>query len=164
MTERDRCMITSTVGEAESGADFAEQDDWNPDFEAELVGGSMKVFGRKHVGLCLVSHPISGGVDKLFSGKGPNRMGIEGIHVSVHGGEDRALDQVGELSVGRVVERAINITAARVIVQVVGSDHKRGNDHVVWGRQRRRRSRWRWHRVGDMKRRRRRGRPSLTDS
>ena len=93
-------------------------------------------------------------------------MGIEGIHVFVPGGEDGALDEVGVLSIGSVVERAINMVneAARVVVQVVGSDHKRGNDHVVWGRRRRRRSRWRWHRVGDMKRRRRRGRPSLTDS
>ena len=27
----------------------------------------MEVLGRKHVGLCLVSHSIGGGVDKLFS-------------------------------------------------------------------------------------------------
>jgi len=27
-----------TIGEAESGADVAEQDDWNPDFEAEGGG------------------------------------------------------------------------------------------------------------------------------
>lgn len=37
--------------------------------------------------------------------------------------------------VGRIVERAVNMVneVARVVVQVVGSDHKRGNDHVVWG-------------------------------
>jgi len=64
---------------------------------AEVVGGEagrvdgVEIFGRKHVGLCLVSHPIGGGVDKLFSGKGLHRMRIEGIHVSVPGGEDGAL-------------------------------------------------------------------------
>ena len=158
-----------TIGEAESRADVAEQNDWDPDFEAELVGSEagrvdrMKVFGRKHVGLCVVSHPIGGGVDKLFSGKGRHRMGIEGIHVFVPGGEDGALDEVGVLSVGNVVERAINMVneAARVVVQLVGSEHKRWNDDVFWGRRRRRR--W-WRRVGDVERRRRRGRPSLTDS
>lgn len=85
-----------TIGEAESRADVAEQNDWDPDFEAKLVGGEagrvdgVEVFGRKHVGLCLVSHPIGRGVDKLFSGKGRHSMGIEGIHVSVPGGEDGA--------------------------------------------------------------------------
>ena len=82
-----------TVGEAESRADVAEQNDWNPDFEAELVGGEagrvdgVKVLGRKHVGLCLVSHPIGGGVDKLFSGKGRHRMSEEGPsgHVNQRG-------------------------------------------------------------------------------
>ncbi len=69
-----------TVGEAESRTDVAEENDWNPDFEAELVGDEawrvdrMKVFGRKYVGLCLVSHPIGGGVDKLFSGKVRTRI------------------------------------------------------------------------------------------
>ena len=88
-------------------------------------------------------------------------MGIEGIHVSVPGGEDRALDEVGVLSVGNVVERAINMVneAARVVVQLVGSEHKRRNDDVFWGRRRRR-----WCRVRVMGRSRRRGRPSLTDS
>ena len=45
---------------------------------------------------------IGGGVDKLFSGKGRHRMGIEGIHVFVPGGEDGALDKVEVLSVGGV--------------------------------------------------------------
>jgi hypothetical protein len=89
-------------------------------------------------------------------------MGIEGIHVFVSGGEDGALDKVGVLSVGNVVERAINMVneAARVVVQLVGSEHKRRNDDVFWGRRRRRR----WRRVRDVERRRRRGRPSLTNS
>ena len=88
-------------------------------------------------------------------------MGIEGIHVFVSGGEDGALDKVGVLSVGNVVERAINMVneAARVVVQLVGSEHKRRNDDVFWGRRRRR-----WRRVRDVERRRRRGRPSLTNS
>ena len=158
-----------TVGEAKSRAGVAEQNDWNPDVEAELVGGEawrvdrMKVFGRKHVGLCVVSHPIGGGVDKLFSGKGRHRMGIEGIHIFVPGGEDGALDKVGVLSVDNVVEIAINTVneAARVVVQFVGSEHKRRNDDVFWERRRRRRRRWR--RVRDVERRRR-GRPSLADS
>ena len=104
-----------TIREAESRADVTEQNDWNPDFEAELVGGEagrvdgVEVFGREHVGLCLVSHPIGGGVDKLFSGKERHSMGIEGINVSVPGGKDGALDKVGVLSVGNVVERAINM-------------------------------------------------------
>ena len=108
-----------TIGEAESGADVAEQDDRNPDFEPEVVGGEagrvdgMKVFERKHVGLCLVSHPVGGGVDKLFSGKGRHSMGIQGIHVFVPGSEDAALDKVGMLSVGNVVERAINASMRR---------------------------------------------------
>ena len=88
-------------------------------------------------------------------------MGIEGIHVFVSGGEDGALDKVGVLSVGNVVERAINMVneAARVVVQLVGSERKRRNDDVFWGRRRRR-----WRRVRDVERRRRRGRPSLTNS
>ncbi len=55
-----------TIGEAESRADVAEKNDWDPDFEAELVGGEagrvdgVEIFGRKHVGLCVVSHPIGG--------------------------------------------------------------------------------------------------------
>ena len=46
-----------TIGEAESRADVAEQNDWDPDFEAELVGGEtrrfdgVEVFGREHLGL-----------------------------------------------------------------------------------------------------------------
>ena len=90
-----------TIGEAESRADVAEQNDWDSDFEAGVVGGKagrvdgVEVFGREHVGLCLVSHPIGGGVDELLSRKGRHRMGIEGIHVFVPGGEDGALDQVG---------------------------------------------------------------------
>jgi hypothetical protein len=49
--------------------------------EAWRVDGE-EVFWRKHVALCLVSHPIDGGVDKLFSGKRCLCMGIEGINVS----------------------------------------------------------------------------------
>ena len=131
--------------------------------EAGRVDG-VKVLGRKHVGLCLVSHPIGGGVDKLFSRKGRHSMVIKGTNVSVPGGKDGALDKVGVLLVGNVVERAINMVneAARVVVQLVGSEHERWNDDVFWGRWRRRR---RWsHRVRDVERRRRRGRPSLTDS
>ena len=92
-------------------------------------------------------------------------MGIEGIHVFVSGGEDGALDKVGVLSVGNVVERAINMVneAARVVVQLVGSEHERWNDDVFWGRRRRRRRR-RWRRVRVMERSRRWGSPSLTDS
>jgi hypothetical protein len=76
-----------TIGEAKSRADVAEQNDWDPDFEAEVVGGEagrvdgVEVFERKHVGLCLVSHRIGGGVDKPFSGKGRHCMVIEGINV-----------------------------------------------------------------------------------
>jgi hypothetical protein len=90
-------------------------------------------------------------------------MGIEGIHVFVSGGEDGALDKVGVLPVGNVIERAINMVneAARVAVQLVGTEHKRRNDDVFWRRRRRRR---RWRRVRYVERRRRRGRPSLTDS
>ena len=136
-----------TIGEAESRADIAEQNDWDSDFEAELVGGEagrvdgVEIIGRKHVGLCLVSHPIGGGVDKLFSGKGCDCMVIEGTNVCVPGGEDGALNKVGVLSVGNVVERAINVLneAARVVVQLVGSEHKRWNDDVLWG--------MRWRRV-----------------
>jgi len=36
-------------------------------------------------------------------------MGIEGIHVFIPEGEDGALDKVGVLSVGNIVERAINM-------------------------------------------------------
>jgi hypothetical protein len=57
-------------------------------------------------------------------------------------------------------ERAINMVneAARVVVQLVGSEHKRRNDDVFWGRRRRR-----WRRVRVMERSRRWGSPSLTD-
>jgi len=57
-----------TIGEAESRADVAEQNDWEIHFEAELVGGEarrvdgVEVLGRRHVGLCCVSHPIGGGL------------------------------------------------------------------------------------------------------
>ena len=55
--------------------------------------------------------------------------------------------------------------ALGVVVQLVGSEHKRRNDDVFWGRRRRRRRRRRWWRwVRDVERRRRRGRPSLTES
>jgi len=55
-------------------------------------------------------------------------MGIEGIHVFLPGGEDGALDKAGVLSIGSDVERAINMVdeAARVVVQLIGSDHEGG--------------------------------------
>jgi hypothetical protein len=49
--------------------------------------------------------------------------------------------------------------AAGVVVQLAGSEHKRWNDYVMWGRRRRM-----WRGVRDVERSRRRGRPSLTDS
>ena len=76
------------IGEAESRANVAEQNNWDPDFEAELVGGEaervdgLEVLVRKHVGLCFVSHPIGGGVDKLFSRKGWH------THQDAVGGQD----------------------------------------------------------------------------
>jgi hypothetical protein len=97
--------------------------------EAGRVDG-VEVFGREHVSLWPVSHPIGGRIDKLFSGKGCHRMGIEDIHVFVPEAEDGAIDEVGVLSIGTVVKRAINMVneAARVIVQLVGSEHKRRNE------------------------------------
>lgn len=99
-TERDRCMITNLVPLARPrvGLTLRSQDDRNPDFEPEVVGGKagrfggVEVFGRENVGLWLVSHLTSEGVHKLFSGKESNNIGIEGIQVSAPGDEDRALD------------------------------------------------------------------------
>ncbi len=157
-----------TIGEAESRADVAEQNDWDPDFEAEVVGSEagrvdgVEVFGREHVGLCLVSHPIGGGVDELLSRKGRHRMGIEGIHVFVPGGEDGAFDKATVLSIGSNVEGAVDVVdeALGVVVQFVGREHEGWNDDVFGGRRRRRR----YWRVGDVGRRRRRLRPSFTES
>ena len=104
-----------TIGEAECRADVPEENDGDPGFKTELVRGEtgrvdgVEVFGREHVGLCVIRHPIGGGVDRLLSGKGRHRMVIEGISVHVPGGEDGALDQVGVLSVSSDVERAINV-------------------------------------------------------
>jgi hypothetical protein len=113
----------------------------------------------------LVSHAIGGGVDKFFSGKGRHCMGIEGIHVFVPRGEDGAFDKATVLSIGSDVERAVDVVdeALGVVVQFVRSDHEGRNDDVFWGR-RRSRSRRRCWRVGDVERRRRRLRPSLTES
>ena len=67
MTERDKCMITNLVPLARPRAGLTLRSKMiGIPHEAELVGGEagrvdrMKVFGRKHVGLCLVSHPIGG--------------------------------------------------------------------------------------------------------
>ena len=51
---------------------------------------------------------------------------------------------------------------ARVVVEVVGSEHKWWDDDVIRGRRRRRRWR-RWHRLGDVERRQRRGGASLAN-
>jgi len=122
MTERDRCINISLVPLARprAGLTLRSKMIGIPTLRrrAEVVGGEagrvdgVEVLGRKHVGLCLVSHPIGGGVDKLFSGKGLHRMRIEGT-TSLFLGARMALDQVGVLSVGRVVERASSLLLAR---------------------------------------------------
>ena len=54
---------------------------------------------------------------------------------NVHGAHSRDFF----MSISNVVERAINLIneAARVVVQLVGSEHKRWNDDMFWGRRRR---------------------------
>jgi len=65
------------------------------------------------VALCFVSHPIGGEVDKLLSVKGRYCIFIKSINAFVPGGEDGAVDKVGVLSVGLVVEIAINVFGGR---------------------------------------------------
>ena len=103
------------VGEALGRADVKEQDDRYANLEAQLVGAEagrvagVEVFGGVSLRVCRVGDFICRGVDGLFSWEGRNGLVIEDIHVFVCRGEDGAFDEVGVLSIGRVIEGAVDV-------------------------------------------------------
>jgi len=96
-------------------ADVKEQDDRYANLEAQLVGAEagrvagVEVFGGVSLRVCRVGDFICRGVDGLFFWEGRNGLVIEDIHVFVCRGEDGAFDEVGVLSIGRVIEGAVDV-------------------------------------------------------
>jgi hypothetical protein len=136
------------VGKALGRADVAEQDDGYANLEAELVGGEagrvagVEVFGRVSLCMCWVGDFVSGGVDVLLSREGRNGLVIEGVHVFVRRGEDGAFDEAVVISVGGVVEGAVDVVDETfgVVGQVGRGKHKVRDKQMFMARRRR----WRW--------------------
>ena len=82
----------------------------------------MEELGRVSLCMCWVSDFVSGGVEVFLSREGHNGLVIEGVHVFVPRGEDGAFDEVLVISVGGVIEGAVDVVdeAFGVVGQVGG--------------------------------------------
>jgi hypothetical protein len=128
-------------------ADVAEQDDRYANLEAQLVGSEagrvagVEELGRELSCMCWVGDFVSRGVDVFLSREGRNGLVIEGVHVFVRRSEDGAFDEVFVISVGGVVEGAVDVVdeAFGIVGQLGGGEHEVRDEQMFMERRRRRR-------------------------
>jgi hypothetical protein len=106
--------------------------------EAGRVAG-VEVFDRVSLSVRWVGDFVSGGVDVLLSREGRHGLVVEGVHVFVSRGEDGAFDEVVVISIGGVIEGAIDVVDETfgVVGQVGRGEHEvRDKEMFMAGRRR----------------------------